>query len=182
MLVTNMWGNVDPEVGVAREQQLAREFVKPALDKGAQLLRHNDTTESAHEIIRSILKNRRAVLQVQQELVDEKREFDRTTVGEEINREVGESAKKLERQVEVLQSVLAKVMHREKETRLQLEAEVAELLEEIKRHTERSGSLNAGYKTMKAKAKTLWASLWSPAGGIGISSILICALYYCLSL
>jgi hypothetical protein len=133
VLATNMWSNVNPEIGAAREQQLVAEFVKPALDAGAQLRRHYDTTESAHEIIRAILGNHRETLQVQQELVDEKREFDRTTVGEEITREVGEHIRKLEQEIVELQTELETVRGREKETRSQREAEIAELREEIKK-------------------------------------------------
>lgn len=72
MVVTNMWGNVDPETGASREEQLAAESVKPAPDKDVQLLRHYNTTESAHDIIRAVLRNRQTVPEVQQELVDER--------------------------------------------------------------------------------------------------------------
>jgi hypothetical protein len=182
VFVTNMWGNVNLEVGAVRERQLAEEFVKPAIDRGAQLLRHHDTTESAHNIIRSILKNRREVLQVQQELVDERREFNQTTVGEEINRQVEENRRKLEQQVEALQRSLANVQHGGAERRSQLEAEVAELLKEIKRYTEGSRNMNASYKEIEAKAKKLSAPLLLSAGGIGIGGILLWALVFCYHL
>ena len=35
VLVTNMWGDVSLDVGVARERELVQEFLKPVLDKGA---------------------------------------------------------------------------------------------------------------------------------------------------
>jgi hypothetical protein len=182
VLTTNMWGNVDQGIGAARERQLAEEFVKAALDKGAQLRRHSDTTQSAHDIIRAILENRRAALQVQQELVDENREFDRTTVGQEINREVVETTRRLEQQVQELRNALTTVRGREQETRSELEAEIAALREEIKRNTEGSGNMNADYKKKKSKAEKLWASLWPQAAGIGISGIVLYGLYYCLRL
>jgi len=53
-----MWGSMDQEIGITREQQLTAEFVKPALDKGAQPRCHYNTTESAYQIIRVILDNR----------------------------------------------------------------------------------------------------------------------------
>lgn len=176
MLATNMWGNVGPEIGAAREQQLAAEFVRPALDKGAQLRRHYDTTESAHQIIRAILNNRRGVLQVQRELVDEEREFNRTTVGEEIAREVDEHIRRLERNIGELQSELETVRGRENETRTQREAEIVELREQIERLTNGSRNLNADYKKMKAKAAKLFAALVSPTG-VGISCIVLGVLY-----
>jgi hypothetical protein len=181
VLTTNMWGNVDSAVGAAREAQLAAEFVKPALDKGAQLLRHYNTNRSAHDIIRAILKNRRTALQVQQELIDEGREFHRTTVGEEISREVGESTRRLAQQVQELQNALENLRDREKETRLQMEADIAGLLEEIRKLRFGSVNMNKDYRNRKAKAASLWASLRYPAR-IGISCIVLGALYWGLSL
>ena len=176
VLATNMWGNVDPEIGAAREQQLAAEFVKPALDKGAQLLRHYDTTESTHQIIQAILGNHRETLQVQRELVDEKREFDRTTVGKEIAREADEHVKKLEQEIGELQNELSTVRGREKETRSQREAEIAELREKIDKLTNGSRNMNADYKEIKAKAAKLLAPLFSRTG-ISISCIILGAFY-----
>jgi len=175
VLATNMWGNVDPEIGVTREQELAAEFVKPALDKGAQLRRHHDTTESAHQIIRAILDNRREALQVQRELVDEKREFDRTTVGEEITREVDEHIRKLEREIGELQNELVTVRGREKETKSQLEAEIAELRKEVNKLANKSRNMNADFQVQKATAAKLFASLFSLVVGISISCVVLWA-------
>jgi hypothetical protein len=57
VLVTNMWGLVSKEVGEAREEELTAAFFKQVLDKGAQLVRHQNTAQSAHDIVRRILKN-----------------------------------------------------------------------------------------------------------------------------
>lgn len=177
MLATNMWGNVEPEIGAAREQQLAAEFVKPALDKGARLRRHHDTTESAHQIIREILDNRREPLQVQRELIDERREFDQTTVGEEITREADESKRKLEREIAGLRNALETARGREKETRTQLEAEIAELRAAIKRLTEGSRNMNTDYKVRKKKTEGRFSFLWV-AAGIGILAIVFGVLRF----
>ena len=174
MLTTNMWGNVTPEIGVARERQLAAEFVKPALDRGAQLRRHHDTTESAHQIIREILNNHRTQtpLQVQRELIDEGREFDHTTVGEEINREVNEHTKKLEGQIEELQSELRTVKRREKETRQQLNAEIAALRVRMDDLAQKSRDMNAGYERSKMEAATRFAWVFTHLPGIMFSAVL----------
>lgn len=181
VLTTNMWGKTTPEIGVIREQQLAAEFVKPVLDKGAKLRRHYDTTESAHQIIRGILDNRRAraPLQVQRELVDEKRDFNRTAVGEEINREVDESTKKLEEVIEVLQSTLKTAEGREKETRLQLEAEIAELRATIAKLNKESRDMNADYGRKKTEAGKRFPSLRTSVG-FSVSCVILGALYYLL--
>lgn len=178
VLATNMWGNVNVETGAVREQQLAAEFVKPALDKGARLHRHYDTTESAHQIIRAILENHREALQVQRELVDEKREFDRTTVGEEITQEVDESTRRLQKEIDELQNALETVRGREKETRSELEAEIADLRENIGKLTNESKNMNKDYRKKKTDAKKRFAFLFTPAG-FSISCMLLGALCYC---
>ena len=52
VLVTNMWKEDAQDVDEAREKELSGRFFKPALDKSAQTVRHHNTTESAHNIIR----------------------------------------------------------------------------------------------------------------------------------
>ena len=174
MLTTNMWGNVTPEIGAAREQQLAAEFVMPALVGGAQLHRHHDTTESAHQIIRAILNNHRTQtpLQVQRELVDEGREFNRTTVGEEINREVDENTRRLERQIEELQNELRAVRCNEGETRLQLTAEIAELRVTIASLTRGSRDMNADYERKKVEVATRFAWVFTHLSGVLFNVVL----------
>ena len=83
LIVTNMWGEIDPQVGLARESELSSKdiFFKPAVDKGAQLLRHENTVGSAHTIIRQVMKNHPAALQIQQELVDQGKEISETAAG-----------------------------------------------------------------------------------------------------
>ena len=65
-------------------------FFKPALDNGAQLVRHHNTVQSAHSIIRRIVANHPVALQIQRELVDEHKDIALAAVGEVINRELHE--------------------------------------------------------------------------------------------
>jgi hypothetical protein len=44
VIMTNMWGRVEKDVGEAREKELAGVYFKIALEKGAQLVRHHNTT------------------------------------------------------------------------------------------------------------------------------------------
>jgi hypothetical protein len=57
VIITNMWGEVDPRIGNAREAVLMRNdfYFKPVIDKGAKIVRHDNTTPSAKRIIRLIL-------------------------------------------------------------------------------------------------------------------------------
>ena len=49
VIVTNMWGKVEQDVGESREQELAGIYFKPALDKQAQLVRHQIGRASCRE-------------------------------------------------------------------------------------------------------------------------------------
>jgi hypothetical protein len=59
VIVTNMWGQVDLEVGNEREAELKRENdpFKLVLDKGAQIECHENTALSAERIVHLILGN-----------------------------------------------------------------------------------------------------------------------------
>ena len=96
VLVTNMWEDVSHDVGEAREKELASAFLKPALDKGAQMIRHHNTERSAHDVIRQIMNNHPVVLQIQRELVDERKDVERTAAGEAVNTELTEETKRHE--------------------------------------------------------------------------------------
>ncbi|KAJ8456741.1 hypothetical protein ONZ45_g18596 [Pleurotus djamor] len=90
VLVTNMWGEVSPTVGEQRERELATDalFFKPAIDKGAQLLRNYNERGSVMEIITHIAKNHPLTLRIQRELVDEGMSLSQTAAGTELNREL----------------------------------------------------------------------------------------------
>ena len=105
VLVTNMWGEVSKEVGEAREAELAREdiFFKPVMEKGARLLRHDNTVESTQEILRSIIGNQPRSLRIQRELVDEKKDISQTAAGAELNRDLLQQAEKHRLEMIVLQ-------------------------------------------------------------------------------
>jgi len=140
--MTNMWGKVTPEVGEARERQLSTLFFKPAIDKGAQSLRHVESVESAHAVIRAILDNNPLALQIQEELVDQHMEFSRTAAGQEIRRALDEHAEKLENKIRELQSELQDAERKERETQQELEEEVRRLRERL--DSVRSESMQLG--------------------------------------
>ena len=96
VLVTNMWEEVSRDVDEAREKELASAFLKPALDKGAQMIRHHNTERSAHDVIRRIVNNHPVVLQIQRELVDEHKIVERTAAGEAVNTGLTEEIKRHE--------------------------------------------------------------------------------------
>ncbi|KAI0071419.1 hypothetical protein K474DRAFT_1669017 [Panus rudis PR-1116 ss-1] len=122
IIVTNMWGDVKPEVGEAREAELARSdsFFRAALDKGAQLMRHENTKRSAYRILGAVMGFTPRALRIQEELVDEELLLAETDVGaglqaelrrqslaqQEIVRELSVEVKELEENQDCCPSVL----------------------------------------------------------------------------
>ncbi|KAH9925223.1 P-loop containing nucleoside triphosphate hydrolase protein [Fomitopsis serialis] len=82
-IVTTMWEDVSEEVGQAREQELVSKpiFFQPAVAEGAKLVRHQKTAESAQSIVCSLINNAARGLQMQRELVEERRQVPETAAG-----------------------------------------------------------------------------------------------------
>jgi len=84
VIVTNMWSGVTRAKGEMREAELRDNFFKSALDKGATMLRHNNSVTSAHDILRCIIWKRPMPLQIQEELVDKELDIQETAAAEEL--------------------------------------------------------------------------------------------------
>lgn len=97
LFVTNFWQDVKLHVGEAREVELASEvFFKPALDCGARIVRHADTIESVHDILRQLLTARPTALLLQQEMVDEEKMIQQTSVGRQLEENLEKRLKRTE--------------------------------------------------------------------------------------
>lgn len=153
-LVTNMWSEVDPAVGDAREAELRSKdiFFKPVLDKHAQLLRHDGSLASAHAIVAEIVGNHPIALRIQEELVDEHKDISETAAGTELNRELAEQARKhMEELKQIREEMKVAIKERDEETRQELEAEANKLKAEMQRVQTDSQKLAANYNEEKAR-------------------------------
>ncbi|KAF8627054.1 hypothetical protein AX17_006394 [Amanita inopinata Kibby_2008] len=136
IIVTNMWGEVSPDVGEAREAELSSQdiFLKPALDKGARLMRHNNTRDSAWQILERFLGNRPVVLRIQREIEDEKKDVSATAAGIQINAELKEQEEKHRQEVLEAQSKVQETIRAQQEkARQEREAENARREAELER-------------------------------------------------
>ena len=136
VIVTNMWGEVSPWVGDAREAELMEDdiFFKPILDRGGQMTRHNNTIASAENIIRLVLDNRPLPLRIQVELVDERKDISETSAGEELDRELNAQIMKHQEEMYVLEEEMEQAMkEKDEETRRELEIETKRMQKEIER-------------------------------------------------
>lgn len=82
-IVTNMWSQVNAEVGQARENELKSTdiFFKSALDRKATMFRHDNTKESALAIITHLISKTSQPLAIQRELIDERKPIYETQAG-----------------------------------------------------------------------------------------------------
>ena len=152
IIITNMW-NVDPQdVSEARESALSSKFFKPALDKGSQMVRHHNTLESAHNIIRKIMGNHPVVLQIQRELVDEYKDIADTVAGGIVNQELRKLIKRHQAELNEVREEMAQAP-KEKEMKQNLE-EIARALEKQVGEIEKgSEMMTANYKAEKERVK-----------------------------
>ena len=145
-----MWGIGSQDVNEAREEELFTDFFKPALDLGARMVRHYDTTQSAHNIIRGIVGNRPVVLQIQRELVDERKDIVDTAAGESIMPELKEQIRRHQAELKELRRDLMQTLNaKDKETKRELEEEKRKLqgwMEKITRDLERMSTNYAAEK------------------------------------
>ena len=146
ILMTNMWGCVTPEQGDARERQLKNEHFKAAIEKGAQLRRHDNTVGSAQAILREILKNQPVVLRIQRELVDEGKDIEQTGAGAELNQGIREVVEKHQREIKELENEMRNTLEKNEEYRKELEEEKRKMEEEIEKLRKDTEEMQSGFE------------------------------------
>ena len=156
VLVTNMWGEVPSDIGEGREQELSSKFFRPALDKGARMVRHHNTVQSAHAIIQRIVQNRPAALQIQRELVDEKKDIINTAAGEAINRELNEQMRRHQAELKEVQEEMAQALRaKDEETRRELAEARKKLRERMEETAKDSEGMTSGYAAEKERVEAV---------------------------
>ncbi|KAJ6513018.1 P-loop containing nucleoside triphosphate hydrolase protein [Mycena sanguinolenta] len=166
VIVTNMWGDVGNEVGEAREAELASDdkFFKPALDKGARMLRHNNGITSAHAILHYLMGNHPRALRIQRELVDQRKNILQTAAGEELNRELVEQIERHKQEMAILQQEMKDAIRaKDEETKKELEVETRKLQAEMARVQNDSKKLASDYIEQKAGLEKRMAEVASAA-------------------
>ncbi|KAG2013087.1 TKL/TKL-ccin protein kinase [Coprinopsis cinerea AmutBmut pab1-1] len=145
IILTTMWDITDFSLAEAREHELASEemFFKPALEKGARMMRHLGGVESGRNVVRQVVWNlertggRRVVLQIQREVVDEGKDVSDTAAAEELDRQMKELKEKQRVEKEKAKAEAEAAMRRqEEEARKQRELEAQRIQEELARAEE----------------------------------------------
>lgn len=108
-IVTTMWGKVDQDEGSRHYSELEKKFFKKALDNGASMVRHDNSVESAREIIRVVCANHPVTLKIQREIVDQGIAFGDTSAGKELKFGLEEKIAKQEKEIEMLKHGASRV-------------------------------------------------------------------------
>lgn len=107
VIATTRWDELDESLGVKRENELKSKatLFKPAIDGGASLVRCQGTRDSAHAILRDLLRVERPPmeLQIQREMVHEGKDISDTAAGLELRREILKLTEENERELRELQ-------------------------------------------------------------------------------
>lgn len=149
-----MWGEVSKEVGEARQMELENDpmFFKPALDKEAKLLRHDNTVSSAQSILRSIIHNHPTSLQIQHELVEEHKDISQTAAACEINRELMEQAERHRQELlQLRQDMETALRSKNEETRRFIEVEALRVSAELRKAEEERREMGADYTEERSR-------------------------------
>jgi len=134
VIATNMWGDVSEEIGSAREKELAESelFFKPALEKGAKMVRHDNTAESAKCIIQNFVESVPEVLSIQREVVDEKKSVAETAAGLDLQAELEKQLAKHRQELEGIREEMADLMELKDKTHQDEIQELTEALNDVK--------------------------------------------------
>lgn len=162
LIVTTMWSEVSPELGEERERELASssKFFKPILDKGARMLRHTNTRESAHAILRHLVNAQAHTLQIQHELVNEQRDLAHTSAGVELGRLLKDQAERHEEQLKEVRREMEEAMRaKDEESRMELQQVVDEKLSEIESIRRNAERMAADFAAEKARLETRIADM-----------------------
>lgn len=104
IIATTKWSKEDFSIAVAHEKELREQDIlfKPALEKQARLVRHNNTRESAHQIICSLFTNTPLPLQIQREMVEMRKALGQTTAGAELKLQLESAVEEFAEKLTVL--------------------------------------------------------------------------------
>ncbi len=155
-IVATMWDQeVSDERAIAREEELKTDslFFKNAIEKGAQMLRHNNTVESARAIVSHFMNKSTVTLRIQTELVDEKKDITQTIAGTELQAELSNLIQQHNRELQSLKEDLTKALEKkDMQAKQEIEEERAQMQSQLKKIEADKEKLSAQYREEKARA------------------------------
>ncbi|KAF9463780.1 hypothetical protein BDZ94DRAFT_1258025 [Collybia nuda] len=155
VVVMNMWNKVTQAEGEGREKELKGDerFFKHAVSKKAIFGRHDNTLESAERLVRMVLSNEPKPLIIQKELVNQNKPFFRTSVGEEINRDLQDRIQKQREEMGSIVTELAEAKRdKDKKSLAELSLEKKKIRIALVRYQKEAKNLMSDYQKQKKRA------------------------------
>jgi hypothetical protein len=153
IVVTTMWDLLppdDPNLGPDREQEMKTIFFAPIIEQGGRLVRHQDNTDSAQQIVSLLFdKQSREALAIQSEMVDHGRRLDQTTAAAELTRDFDAMIKNLKIKIKVEERLMKKETGQERE----------EMIEKIKGIRRKIKELEKRKASIQNDTGSLWAHM-----------------------
>ena len=111
-LVSTMWNANSGQEEEDRDRRLREtpEYWGDMIKERAHAHRHSGDRASAIKIITPLMHNERKVLNLQKELVDEKKDLNRTEAGQEVNAEMNKQREALERRIDQTKEEMSKAL------------------------------------------------------------------------
>lgn len=160
VLSTSMWGKEDYSISVGRESELKEEngFWGFMHSRGSPIMRWDNDRTSALRIVDHLLKVRKengsTTLQIQRELVDENRELERTSAGQQVNKDLAEAKRKWAAEVEQLRAEHQQAMReRDRDLAERLRKQEEDLQDKLKKADQAQEDLKVNLKQL-LKEKT----------------------------
>jgi hypothetical protein len=147
VLATTRWRNVDRDEGLLREQQLCTspKMWKRMIDFGSKVMRQDQDENSASEILQYLIQRRKPItLDIQVELVDNKKSLNETGAGQELHAELERQKKEYEKQLAALRQEMEDAMSKmNADLKEQLQAEKNDLERRLRDAREHDRQLDA---------------------------------------
>ncbi|KIP04288.1 hypothetical protein PHLGIDRAFT_129625 [Phlebiopsis gigantea 11061_1 CR5-6] len=157
VVVTTMWSSVGEDAGISRLQQLRDEdqFEFNSVEaRGGRILRYGNNKEAALAILQAMLPNARLPLQIQRELVVERKTISETGAGKELGNGLQELEDKYKDQLQELRTEMeAALSAKDLQMQQAVKAERIRLEDLLAALTEDKRRLEAEYKRELAEAQ-----------------------------
>ena len=105
LLVTSRWSEIDEAIGAGREKELRESFWAYMLKQKSTMARFYGTKDSATAIVSQLLSKRSIVLEIQREMVDERKNLNQTIAGSFVNENISEVKARYEKEINDLDAL-----------------------------------------------------------------------------
>ena len=121
MLVTTRWSDEEESLGAKREQQLRTEFWAYMLHNGSTMARFYGDRDSAVAMASQLLSKQTIVLELQREIVEEKKQLKDTTAGALVNDELAEMKAKYQEELREIEELKQTLRDEDRAMKLQIQ-------------------------------------------------------------